>query len=176
MIRKMLLRSPPPPEKCLNISHIRGLWMMKLHSLPVLLSEQELMFSSFSSSVYPPRNQACHQKPDYQRAAGAAWMQLSLHCWLLWGLLQWWGDQHLYGTYGERHRLLAGPPTNGYQYFVFKLQDICSTDALKHCYHIIIFRMVDPWTRSWRKPEEFQKKSWGKSALLYVVHLLFSIF
>lgn len=53
-------------------------------------------------------------------------MQLPLHCGLLWGLLQRWGDQHLYGAYGERQRLLAGPTTNehrtvvvGYQYVVF---------------------------------------------------------
>lgn len=55
-------------------------------------------------SVDPPWNQACHSEPDYQRAAGAAWMQLSLHCGFLWGLLQWRRDQHLYGAHGKRHK------------------------------------------------------------------------
>lgn len=56
----------------------------------------------FPIKVNPPGNQACHQKPDHQRAAGAAWMQLSLHRGLLWSLLQRRRDQHLYGAHGER--------------------------------------------------------------------------
>ena len=74
---------------------------------------------SLSPSVDPPWNQACHQKPDYQRAAGAAWMQLPLHCRLLWGLLQRWGDQHLYGAHGERQRLFGGPSTSAHRIDVF---------------------------------------------------------
>lgn len=55
-------------------------------------------------SVDPPWNQACHSEPDYQRAAGAAWMQLPLHCGFLWGLLQWRRDQHLHGAHGTRRK------------------------------------------------------------------------
>lgn len=144
---------------------------------------QTFMVSSFPTSVDPPGNQACHQKPDYQGAAGAARMQLPLHCGLLWGLLQRWGDQHLYGAHGERQTLLAGPTTNehgivvvGYQYVVllndknseyFNLvSNICSQRSACRYWLVLtcLYRMVDPWTRSWKKLEESQKKFWEKLA------------
>lgn len=135
-----------------------------------------LFFVCFFSSVDPPGNQTCHQKPDYQRTAGPAWMQLALYCGLLWRLLQWWRDQHLYGAHGERQRLLAAISLWDWNRFCeshhLRILMLCNTHVPTAtgsfvCLNMGCFglcRMADPWTRFLKKPEESQKKSLEKLA------------
>lgn len=118
--------------------------------------------------VDPPWNQTCHSEPDYQRTAGAAWMQLPLHCGFLWCLLQWRRDQHLYGAHGKRYKTAN---EINLQWGIRLMGLDCRTlpcTCTMECWILnvgtCLYRMEDHWTRSWKKPEECLRKSLEKLA------------
>ena len=93
---------------CLNYCQIVLLFNFRVHHkiwLMYLLPSTLTMYCMSVVTADPPGDQTCCEEPDNPWAQSSPRLQLSLHCGFLRGILQWWGNQHLYGVYGKCHCL-----------------------------------------------------------------------